>query len=334
VETPYVCKGENHRIKRQKDYQLAKSMSSTHLYETLGLTPNVDKEEIKEAYLRLVHEYHANADHSPASEQHFRAVCEAYITLSKEGAIVLYTPVKPEPKESSFWQKRYSPAFILGTAAIGVTGALLGYYIQPKSTIVREIIRETPSIASVANQTEKKLESQPIVPNQQKSSTPSIQFAKLPEMPPQRAIATHSLLPQAISNRLPALPAIPKSVKIVRILPAPTSLVVESFMQQGPKIVPQKKLMALPLFSPRAIPAAPSLSSNTLLSRPIHRSVTLPPPPNFISSSTFHPIPVAVEEHESDEKLLAKLNSYDRDKATPSKDEDARILSDLNSLSR
>jgi curved DNA-binding protein CbpA len=312
-------------------------MSSTHLYETLGLTPNVSKEEIKEAYLRLVHEYHASVHHSPASERYFREICEAYITLSKEGAIVLYEQkLKPEPENgSSFWQKRYSPAFILGIAAIGVTGALLGYSMQPKSTIVREIIRETPPVA-VTSQTEKKLESQPVVPNQQNSSNPSIQFAKLPEMPTQKAVAIHSLLPQGTSNKLPALPVIPKSVKIVRILPAPAPLIAESFMHQGPKIVPQKKLMALPLFGPRAISSVPPLPSNTLLplARPIQRSVVLPPPPSFISSNALHTVPMPVEEHESDEKLLAKLNDYDRNKATPSKDEDARILSDLNSLSK
>jgi DnaJ domain len=311
-------------------------MSSTHLYETLGLTPNVSKEEIKEAYLRLVHEYHANAHHSPASERYFREVCEAYITLSREGAIVLYEhKLKPKPEnESSFWQKRYSPAFILGVAAIGITGALLGYSMQPKSTIVREIIRETPSVASVTTQTEKKLESQPVVPNQQNSSNLSIQFAKLPEMPIQKAMAIHSLLPQAIPNKLPALPVIPKSVKVVRILPAPAPLIAESFMQQGPKILPQKKLMALPLFGPRAIPAVSPLPSNILLSRPIQRSIPLPTPPSFISSNALHTAPIVIEERESDEKLLAKLNAYDRNKATPSKDEDARILSDLNSLSK
>jgi DnaJ domain len=312
-------------------------MSSAHLYETLGLTPNVSKEEIKEAYLRLVHEYHANAHHSPASERYFREVCEAYITLSKEGAIVLYEQkLKPEPENgSSFWQKRYSPAFILGIAAIGVTGALLGYSMQPKSTIVREIIRETPPVA-VTTQTEKKLESQPVVPNQQNSSNPSIQFAKLPEMPTQKAMAIHSLLPQVVSNKLPALPVIPKSVKVVRILPAPAPLIPESFMQQGPKIVPQKKLMALPLFGPRAIPSVLPLPSNTLLplARPIQRSVKLPPPPSFISSNALYTAPVVLEEHESDENLLAKLNAYDRNKTTPSKDEDARILSDLNNLSK
>jgi hypothetical protein len=306
-------------------------MPSTHLYETLGLTPNVSKEEIKEAYLRLVHEYHTNAHHSPASERYFREVCEAYITLSKEGAIVLYEQkLKPEPEnESSFWQKRYSPAFILGIAAIGVTGAMLGYYIQPKSTIVREIIRETPPVA-VTSQTEKKLESQPVVPNQQNSSNPSIQFAKLPEMPIQKAMAIHSFLPQIISNKLPVLPVIPKSVKVVRILPAPAPLIAESFMQQRPKILPQKKLMALPLFGPRAIPSVSPLP----LARPIQRSVMLPPPPSFISSSTFHTAPMPIEEHESDENLLAKLNAYDRNKTTPAKDEDARILSDLNRLSK
>jgi curved DNA-binding protein CbpA len=316
-------------------------MSSNHLYETLGLTPNVSKEEIKEAYLRLVHEYHANAHNAPESEQYFREVCEAYIALSKEGAIVLYEQrLKPRPEKfgSSFWQKRYSPAFILGIVAIGITGALLGYCVQPKSTIVREIIRETSAVSPVTQpDAEKKLEAQPIVFNQEKSSNPSIQFTKLPKVPLQKAIATDSLLPQAMPNKgLPVLPVIPRPVKVVRILPAPAPFMAESFMHQGPKIAPKKKLMALPLFSPKAAPSVPPLPSNTILpfARPIQHSTPLPPPQRFTSSSTPRPAPIVAEEHESDEKLLAKLNAYDHDKSTPSKDEDARILSDLNSLYR
>ena len=315
-------------------------MSSNHLYKMLGLAPNVSKQEIKEAYLRLVHEYHANAHHSSESERHFREVCEAYIVLSKEGAIVLYEQeLKPKPESSgpSFWQKRYSPAFILGIFAIGIIGALLGYCVQPKSTIVREIIRETPAVSPVAKpDAAKQLEAQPIVFNQAKSSNPSIQFAKLPEVPPQKAIATDSRLPQAMSTKgLPILPVIPKSVKVVRILPAPAPFIAASFMHQGPKIEPKKKLMALPLFSPKAFPSVPPLSSKSILpfARSIQHSTPLPPPQSFTSRIPPRTAPIAVEDHKSDEKLLAKLNAYDRDKSTPSKDEDARILSDLNSLS-
>jgi hypothetical protein len=316
-------------------------MSSNHLYKTLGLAPNVSKEEIKEAYLRLVHEYHASAHNSPESEQYFREICEAYITLSREGAIVLYEhkqKSKRENAESAFWQQRYSPAFILSVFAMGITGALLGYYVQPKSTIVREIIREAPAVSPITKlDTEEKLETQPIVFNQERSANQAIQFAKLPEVPPQKAIATDSRLPQPMSNKsLPVLPIIPKSVKIVRILSAPAPLIAASSIHQVPKIASQKKLMALPLFSPKAAPSVPPLPSNTILpfARPIQHSTPVPPPQSFISSNTPHTPPIAVEEHESDQKLLAKLNAYDRDKSTPAKDEDARILSDLNSLSR
>ncbi|MGA7955130.1 MAG: DnaJ domain-containing protein [Gloeobacterales cyanobacterium] len=316
-------------------------MSFNHLYKTLGLAPDVSKEEIKEAYLRLVHEYHANAHNSPESEQNFREVCEAYIALSKEKTILIYEQkLKPKYEKvgSLFWQKRYSPAFILGVITIGITGALLGYYVQPKSTIVREIIRETPVVSPVTKlDAEKRLNVQPIVFKQEKSAKQSIQFAKLTEVPLQKAISTDSLLPQAMSNKgLPLLPAIPKSVKVVRILPVPAPLMTASSIHQGPKIEPKKKLMALPSFSPKAIPSVPQLPSNPLLpfARPIQHSTPLPPPQSFTSSNTPHTLPIAAEERESDEKLLAKLNAYDHDKSASLKDEDARILSDLNNLTR
>jgi hypothetical protein len=176
-----------------------------------------------------------------------------------------------------------------------------------------------------------------IVFNQEKSSNQSIQFAKLPEVPPQKTISTDSLLPQAMPNKgLPVLPIIPKSVKMVRILPAPAPFMAGSSMHQGPNIEPKKKLMVLPLFSPKAVPSVPHLPSNTALpfARPIQHSTPLPPPQSFTSRSTPQAALIAAEERESDEKLLAKLNAYDLDKSTPSKDEDARILSDLNNLSR
>jgi hypothetical protein len=135
---------------------------------------------------------------------------------------------------------------------------------------------------------------------------------------------------------LPLLPAIPKSVKVVRILPVPAPFMAASSIHQEPRIEPKKKWMALTLFRPKAVPSVPQLPSNTLLpfARPIQSSTPLPSPQSFTSSNTPHTLPIAAEERESDEKLLAKLNGYNHDKSAPLKDEDARILSDLNNLTR
>ncbi len=345
-------------------------MSSHHLYKTLGLTPEVSKEEIKEAYLRLVHEYHANAHNSPESERYFREICEAYIALSKEGAIVVYNQKsKPEPEKlgSSFWQKRYSPAFILGVVAIGTTGTLLGYSLQPKSTIVREIIRETPARSPVITASpEKKLEAQPIVLSPAKSSIRVIPFAKLPKMPPLRNPPVYG------SRALPALPPMPKTIQGVRILPPPAPVMTSAASSRTSSAEPKKSLMALPLFSPRGVSSVPRLpsfstlpSSKTISSPPALRAMTSPPvlralpalpPPNAlrtirpqnlsqqqpqaITAYSAPPIspapPVSREANAADEKLMAKLSAYGKtpnpSSHLPREDEDAKLLSSLNSL--
>jgi hypothetical protein len=323
------------------------SVSSNHLYRTLGLAPDASKEEIKEAYLRLVQEYHAQANNAPESEQYFREICEAYIALSKEGAIVVYSQKpKPEPEKSgsSFWQKRYSPAFILGVVAIGVTGTLLGYSLQPKSTIVREIIRETPAESPIITaRPEKKLEAQPTVLSPEKSSSQVIPFAKLPKMPPQKALPVHAL------RALPALPILPKAPPVARILPPPPVMASAAIRSVEPK----KSLMTLPLFSPRAVssvPRLPSLSAlhslpalpepSTLRSQPQNPSQQQPQPQAITAYGSPHisAPTVSGEADAADEKLMAKLNAYGK---TPNlttnsqkEDEDAQLLSSLNSLQR
>ncbi len=327
-------------------------MSSNH-HKTLGLAPDVSKEEIKEAYVRLVQEYHERANNAPESEQYFREICEAYIALSKEGAIVVYNQkLKPETEKpgSSFWQKRYSPAFILGVVAIGVTGTLLGYSLQPKSTIVREIIRETPAGSPVITaKPEKKLETQPMVLSPEKSSSPVIPFAKLPTMPPQKAFPVYS------SRVLPALPIIPKAIQVVRILPPPAPVMASAAIRSTSTSEPKRNLMALPLFSPRAassvprLPSLPALSSLRSLPAPTTRSIQpqnlLQQQPQAItaySAPHLSPVlpapPVSGEADAADEKLMAKLNAYGKTpnlSAHPQKeDEDTKLLSSLNSLQR
>jgi hypothetical protein len=300
----------------------------------LGVAPHASKEEIKEAYLLIVSEYHSQVNHSPEAEQHFRKVSEAYIALSKEGAITLYKPnplpeANPVKKGMHFWQKRYSPAFMLGAFSIGITGALLGYSLQPKSIIVREVIQ-----AEAAQETINKSSSTRQV-TAEKTSTPKIELAKL-SAASQRS---KEMAKNAISIP-PLLPIIPKSIKVVRILPAPAPFVAEGPINRGPKLEPKKNLMALPLFNPRtfsskaisSVPPVPPLPSNTLLplAKPIQPSTPIPHPTRY---STSYTPPVVAEEHEADEKLLTRLNAYGGAQNAPSEDEDTRILSGLNNLS-
>ncbi len=311
-------------------------MSSENLYKLLGIAPQASKEEIKESYLLIVSEYHAQVNHSPEAEQHFRQVSEAYISLSKEGAITLYKPptsevnlVKPGMQ---FWQKQYSPAFMLGAFSIGITGTLLGYSLQPKSIIVREVIREETAQETInkSNSTQQTIA--------EKSSAPKIDLIKRSEsLQKSKEIATNPtrIPPQApLTQPIPTLPMIPRSIKVVRILTAPAPLMVEVPINRGPKPEPKRNLMALPLFNPKtfsprsvsSIPSVPPLPSNPLL--PLAKLSQQP----ALHNTSYNP-PVVAEEHEADEKLLTRLNAYGGAQNAPSEDEDIRILSGLNSLS-
>jgi DnaJ domain len=314
-------------------------MSSENLYQLLGLTPQASKEEIKEAYLLIVSEYHAQVNHVPEAEQHFRKVSEAYLALSKEGAITLYKPnplseanLLVEKPELQFWQKQYSPAFMLGAFSIGITGALLGYSLQPKSIIVREVIRERVEerVKKETEETAQGSTNKSSAINQatnEKTSTPKIELAKL-----STASQTSKEMAKNTISIPPLLPMIPRSIKVVRILPAPTPFMVEAPVNRGPKPEPKKNLMALPLFNPktfssRAVSSVPPLPSNPLL--PLAKPVQQP-----TSYSTSYTPTVVADEYKADEKLLAKLNAYGGAQSAPSEDEDTRILSGLNSLSR
>ncbi|MDP2909218.1 MAG: DnaJ domain-containing protein [Nanoarchaeota archaeon] len=51
-------------------------------YERLGLARSASEEEIKKAYRMLALEWHPDKNKSPYAEEQFKAVCDAYKTLS------------------------------------------------------------------------------------------------------------------------------------------------------------------------------------------------------------------------------------------------------------
>ena len=52
-------------------------------YETLGVTRNSDKEEIKRAYRRLARKYHPDVNKEPGAEERFKEINRAYEVLSE-----------------------------------------------------------------------------------------------------------------------------------------------------------------------------------------------------------------------------------------------------------
>jgi hypothetical protein len=117
--------------------------------QLLGVTPDANKEEIKRAYLDLASSYLDN----DKNLDNFLDLSRALDSLSKlDKNLMIYNPdhetnePKKETKGASLvgklWEKKLSPAFVLGLALMGGVGVFVGFSFQPKTMVIREIIRE------------------------------------------------------------------------------------------------------------------------------------------------------------------------------------------------
>ena len=52
-------------------------------YETLGVSRDADKEDIKQAYRRLARKYHPDVNKEPGAEERFKEINRAYEVLSE-----------------------------------------------------------------------------------------------------------------------------------------------------------------------------------------------------------------------------------------------------------
>jgi|GEM_PF-2765564 len=136
----------------QEGFAIAKEnlpMQVKDAYELLGITPDASKEEITKAYLDLASTYLDN----DKKLDNFLNLSRALDALSKsDKSLMLYSPVQEtsEPKTElkvasltgKLWEKKLSPAFVLGLALMGGVGVFIGFSFQPKTMVIREIIRE------------------------------------------------------------------------------------------------------------------------------------------------------------------------------------------------
>lgn len=106
----------------------------TH-YETLGVPPTASSDEIKAAYRRLARQSHPDVDPSPAAEQRFRTITDAYRALSDARQRLRYNEsIVGHAGSSVPAQSTVSPAEIRAAwhrvGAYGVTGLIIGFGIS------------------------------------------------------------------------------------------------------------------------------------------------------------------------------------------------------------
>jgi hypothetical protein len=133
---------------------------------------------------------------------------DSHTTLSNLSSSLMIREIDQEPgvfandpKGESLWEKSISPAFILGILFTGVTCGWLGYSLQPKQSLVREIITkaEVPNSipAPKSNRIKKDLpNSQPAI--DKSKSLSEIAVANNPSPPSQKTTARNN--PKASST--------------------------------------------------------------------------------------------------------------------------------------
>lgn len=94
-------------------------------YERLGVAKDTSPEEIKKAYRKMALSWHPDRSKSPEADEQFRAISEAYGTLSDLRKKLLYdmfhpSAVKPEAPKQESKASKHSPLDETLESRIGV----------------------------------------------------------------------------------------------------------------------------------------------------------------------------------------------------------------------
>jgi hypothetical protein len=123
-------------------------MQVNDAYEVLGVNHDASKEEINKAYFDL-----ASTCLNDKSNDKFLSLSRAFVSLSESKSLMVYRPdrqtneKKKEPKANfslagKLWEKKLSLTSVLGLAMMGGMGIFVGFSFQPKTMVIREIVRE------------------------------------------------------------------------------------------------------------------------------------------------------------------------------------------------
>jgi hypothetical protein len=286
-------------------------------YQILNIASDATESEIKKAYRDSV----TTCFEKNGSIQEFYDISKAYITLTNLSTSLMIPDTGAAPRAlvknpgwGSLMEKSISPAFMLGIMFTGIAGGLIGYSLQPKQTVVREIIRE----AQVPNATPAPI---PSPDREGPKEQPSISQPVITKSSSKAAIAIN---PSPLSQKTTApitantarpspeknIATLPNTPKPFRILPVPPQA-LPTIQQQPAGILPGKPVLVPAPQSPNLLPLNPA-STQSFASAKFPGQT----PSQKSASNTSNPIEVPAKDEEAD-KLIAQIDAYKPTQQSP-----------------
>jgi hypothetical protein len=279
-------------------------------YQILNIASDATESEIKKAYrdsVTICFEKNGNI-------QEFYDISKAYITLTNLSTSLMIPDTGAAPRAlvknpgwGSLMEKSVSPAFVLGIMFTGIAGGLIGYSLQPKQTVVREIIREaqipntTPATVASPNKEgpkEQPSTSQPVITKS--SSKAAIAINPSPPSPKTTVPITANAARPSTEQNIAALPTIAKPF---RILPVPPQAL--PVIQQKPAgILPGKPVLVPAPQSPNLLPLNPASTQSFPSAKNPGQTPSQKSAPN-----TSNPSEPPAKDEEAD-KLIAQIDAY------------------------
>jgi hypothetical protein len=292
-------------------------MADKDPYQILGLVPNASEAEIKKAFRDSIDACIV----SKGTLERFNDISNAYIALTDLNTSLMIPDTGAAPRAlvknpgwGSLMEKSISPAFMLGIMFTGIAGGLIGYSLQPKQTVIREIVRE----AQVPNATpapmpspdreglkEQPSTSQPVITKS--SSKAAVAINPSPLSQKTTAPTTANTARPSTEQSIPTLPTITKPF---RILPVPPQAL--PVIQQQPAGIPPGKPTLTPApQSPNLLPLNPA-STQSFPSAKISGQT----PTQKSASNTSNPTEPTAKDEEAD-KLIAQIDAYKPTQQSP-----------------
>lgn len=178
-------------------------------YKILGVPLGADKEEIRQAYLRLARQYHPDMSPAPADRDLFEKINEAYTTLIDDESRFMYNlygkedEVREAMQGASVWprQKSWTRESALGVifGLVGVVGLAVVGLLSNRLVLEQELDTLATTLQSKKAEFElaqKQMDQAPATPEKLKEASPTKAGPQAAFLPSEAKLSTADLSPE------------------------------------------------------------------------------------------------------------------------------------------